>query len=94
MAQKSQGSRNKTRKKFTKNVRDKETLSTHLKEFEEGDSVVIDVDPSIHEGIPHPRFHGKTAQVTGKRGRSYIVELQDVNKTKEFPVYPAHLKEA
>ncbi|MDY6770520.1 MAG: 50S ribosomal protein L21e [Candidatus Nanohaloarchaea archaeon] len=93
MAQKTTGSRNKTRQKLTKHTRDKETISDHLKNFDEGDQVRIDVDSAIHEGLPHPRFHGRTATVTGKRGQSYIVELEDGGQTKELPVYPAHLEQ-
>lgn len=94
MAQKTSGSRNKTRQKLTKHTRDKETISDHLKTFEEGDKVLIQVDSSIHKGLPHPRFHGKAGQITGKRGQSYLVTIKDGGKKKELPVYPAHLKEA
>ncbi|MDY6778097.1 MAG: 50S ribosomal protein L21e [Candidatus Nanohaloarchaea archaeon] len=94
MAQKTQGLRNKTRQKLTKHVRDKDTISNHLKDFEEGDRVLISIDPSVHKGMPDPKFHGKTAEVQGKRGRSFVLTLQDLGKEKELQVYPAHLEEA
>lgn len=93
MAQKTKGSRNKTRKKLEKHARSKDTVSKHLKEFDEGDNVLIQIDSAIHEGMPHPRFHGKHGTVIGSRGDSYIVEIHDREKTKEMPVYPAHLQE-
>ena len=91
MAQKTKGSRNKTRKKLTKHIRDKETITSHLKTFEEGEKVNIKIDSSIHKGIPHPKFHGKSGTVRGKRGKSYLVEVKDLNKKKELHVYPSHL---
>jgi large subunit ribosomal protein L21e len=94
MAQKTKGSRNKSRKKLSKHIRDKETISNHLKEFDQGEQVRIELDSSIHKGLPHPRFHGKTGRIKEQRGSSYIVEIQDRSKTKEIPVYPAHLQEA
>lgn len=94
MAQKSQGQRNKTRKKLSKHVRDKDTITSHLQDFEEGEQVRIDIDPSIHRGLPDPKFHGKTATVKDRRGRAFIVEIDDRGKTKELTVYPSHLQEA
>lgn len=93
MAQKTKGSRNKTRKKLTRHIRDKDTISKHLKEFSPGDQVLLILDSSIHRGLPHPRFHGKAGTVQEKRGRSYIVEIKDRGKKKQIPVYPAHLRE-
>lgn len=94
MAQKTKGQRNKTRKKLKKHVRDKDTVNSHLKDFEEGTKVNIKIDSSVHRGIPDPKFHGKTGTIKGKKGRAYIVEIDDLNKKKQVNVYPSHLKEA
>lgn len=93
MAQKTKGMRNKTRKKLSKGIREKDTITKHLKEFDEGEQVLLDIDPAVHAGIPAPQFHGKTGTVTGKRGRAFLVEITDGGKDKELAVYPAHLKE-
>lgn len=92
MAQKSKGMRRKTRKKLTKERGNEGTIAKQLQEFDEDEQVLIDVDPSVHEGIPHPRFHGRTACVVGQRGRSYVIEVKDGGKTKEFTAHPAHLR--
>ncbi|MDY6789528.1 MAG: 50S ribosomal protein L21e [Candidatus Nanohaloarchaea archaeon] len=94
MAKKSQGTRNKTRRKMSKSARDRTGLSNYFQEFNPGDNAVIDIDPAVHEGLPHPRFHGRTAEVREKRGGSYIVELKDNGSKKSFAAHPAHLKPA
>jgi large subunit ribosomal protein L21e len=63
-----------------------------LKEFEIGEQVHITIEPSIQKGQPHPRFHGKTGTVTGKRGRSYLVEVRDGNAKKVVISAPVHLE--
>ncbi len=94
MAQKTKGQRNKTRKKLKKHSRDKETVTSHLKEFEVGEKVNIKIDSAIHRGIPDPKYHGMSGEVIGKRGKSFIVEVKDQKKKKKLTVYPAHLTEA
>ncbi len=92
MAQKSKGMRRKTRRKLSKKSGHVGTISRHLQDFEEGQQVVIKVDPSIHKGMPHPRFHGRTGVVQEKRGQSFVVTVKDGGKEKEFTIHPAHLK--
>jgi large subunit ribosomal protein L21e len=92
MAQKSKGMRRKTRKKLTKDEGRTGRIAAHLQEFEEGEQVLIDVDPAVQDGMPHPRFHGRTAIVDGERGRSFVITLKDGGKEKEFAVHPAHLR--
>lgn len=93
MAQKTKGSRNKTRQKLSKHSRSKDTVSTHLKEFDEGDNVLIQIDSAVQKGMLHPRFHGKHGTVVGSRGDSFIVRIKDREKSKQMPVYTAHLQE-
>lgn len=93
MAQKSKGMRRKTRKKLTKSNQQEGPTAKHLRSFEAGDRVRLDIDPSVQQGMPHPRFHGRTAEIVRKQGRSYMVEINDRGKTKQFPVYPAHLQD-
>lgn len=92
MAQKSKGMRRKTRRKLTKKGGNRSVIAPYLNEFEQGEQVLIAVDPSTHAGMPHPRFHGRTAVVQGRRGRSFVISMKDGGKTKEFAVHPAHLR--
>lgn len=94
MVERSKGFRSKTRKKLRKNVRERGMmpLSRIMREHSVGDRVAIVIDPSIHKGQPHPRFHGRTGKVIGKRGRAYIIEIHDGNKRKEIFARPEHLR--
>lgn len=93
MAQKSHGSQQGARSILSGDHRNKTTVNEHLKEFEEGENAVIKIDPSIQDARPHVRFHGKTATVTGERGKAFEVEIKDGGKTKQLQVHPAHLQE-
>ena len=90
----SRGFKSKSRKKMTKTVRPGRSnpITKKLQRFEKDDLVHIIIDPSIHRGQPHPRFHGKTAKVIGEKGHAYILGLNDGNKYKELIVRPDHLK--
>ena len=90
---KTHGTRRKSRYKLRKTVREKglSPISRAIREFAEGDLVNIDLDPGIQNGMPHPKFHGKTGRVMGQRGRAYIVEVRDGELMKEVIVLPEHL---
>ncbi|MFB6099664.1 MAG: 50S ribosomal protein L21e [Candidatus Nanohalobium sp.] len=92
MAQKSQGPQQGARDKLSSGPRDKTTVNEYLKEFEEGEKVLIKIDPSVQEGRPHVRFHGKTVEVTGMQGDSYEVKFDDGNVEKTLYIPPVHLK--
>lgn len=92
MAQKSSGSQQGARDKLTKKVGDSTTVNEHLKEFEEGETARIQLNPSVTEGRVHVRYHGRNVKVTDKRGSAYEVELKDGGKTKTLYVKPVHLE--
>lgn len=88
------GLRRKTRSKLAKNIREKGKISIvrYMQEFKEGDSVCLKAEPSMHKGMFPPRYYGKSAIVKGKRGRCYMVQIKDCNKTKTLIVHPVHLR--
>ena len=90
---KTHGTRRKSRYKLKKTVREKglSPISRAIQEFTEGDIVNIDLDPGIQDGMPHPKFQGRTGRITGHRGRAYIVEVRDGGLMKEIIVLPEHL---
>jgi len=85
----------RTRKLYKKNIREKgavPSLSLLMIEYKPGDKVHIITNPAIHKGMPHRRYHGKTGEVIGKRGRSYIVKVVVGNKEKILFIRPEHLR--
>ncbi|MBN1896802.1 MAG: 50S ribosomal protein L21e [Candidatus Aenigmarchaeota archaeon] len=91
MVKSSKGLRAGTRKKFTKNLRDKFTVTPYLMEFNENDRVTVMPKPSSVSGMPHFRFKGAAGIVTGKRGTAYTVEVKIGNKKKTVITKPEHL---
>ena len=90
---KTHGTRRKSRYKLKKTVREKglSPISRAIQEFSEGDIVNIDLDSSIQNGMPHPKFQGRTGKVLSQRGRAYIIEVRDGGLMKEVVVLPEHL---
>ena len=92
----SHGERKNTRKKLSKRKRERglSLISRAIQNFASGERVHIRIDPSVHKGMPHHRFHGMTGKVMGERGRAYIVEVSDGNRQrkKELFVRAEHLR--
>lgn len=93
MAEKSRGSQHGARKKLSSGPRDKTTVNEHMKEFEEGQKVQIQINPQVPEGRPHQRFHGRTVRVSGRRGDAYEVKFDDGDIEKTLYIKPVHLEE-
>ncbi len=94
MVKRSKGIRSKSRKILRKKPRDRgmKSISRALQQFKEGESVNIVIDSSIHRGMPHIRFHGKTGKIEGKQGNSYLVGLNDGKKHKTLIIRSEHLR--
>ncbi|MFB6206803.1 MAG: 50S ribosomal protein L21e [Haloglomus sp.] len=85
-----QGSRNKLRNK----PRERGTSPPQraVEEFETGDKVHLNIDPSVPSGRFHPRFNGHTGTVEAQQGRAYKVTITDGSKEKTIIAKPAHLR--
>ena len=94
MVKRSKGIRSKSRKILRKKPRDRgiKSITRALQQFEEGDSVNIVIDSSIHKGMPHIRFQGHTGKIEGKQGESYLVGINDGKKHKTLIVRSEHLR--
>ncbi|MEW6295716.1 MAG: 50S ribosomal protein L21e [Candidatus Diapherotrites archaeon] len=88
---KARGKRAKQRDNLKK--RKRATVNSLLAELKDNATVQVSIDSSVHSGLPHHRFQGKTGTVIEKRGSCYKIKLRDGNKSKELVVHPAHLKE-
>jgi len=94
VVRRSKGIRSKSRNILKKKPRDRgiSSIARALQQFEEGDSVNIVLDPSVHKGMPHIRFHGHTGKVEGKQGDAYLVGIDDGKKHKTLIVRSEHLQ--
>jgi len=83
----------KTRDKLSKTIRARgiSPVVRAIQEFQPGDKVHVLIDPSIHRGMPHPRFHGRTGEVIGTRGRAFVLKVTDGDATKTIIALPEHL---
>ncbi len=70
----SHGERLKTRHKFNKDLRARgfSPVSKAVQDFEVGSKVHIDIDPSVHKGMPYRRFQGMTGEVMGQAGSCMV----------------------
>jgi large subunit ribosomal protein L21e len=91
---KSKGFRRKSRSILKKNVREKGKLplSRLLTNYVRGEEAVIKIDPAVHKGMPHKRYHGKVAKVIGTRGKAYILEIKQRRSVKKIITTPHHLR--
>lgn len=94
MVKRSRGIRSKSRKLLRKRPRERgiHSITRALQHFEKGDSVDIVIDSSVHRGMPHIRFHGRTGKIEGKQGQSYLVGINDGKKHKILIVRSEHLR--
>ncbi len=90
---KSHGIKHKTRDKLSKTVRARgiSPVVRAIQDFQVGDKVHIILDPSIHKGMPNPKFHGRTGEVIGTRGRAFLLKVTDGNASKTIISLPEHL---
>jgi large subunit ribosomal protein L21e len=93
MVVRSKGLRSKSRHVLQKKSRDQglSSITRALQEFTVGDRVSVVIDPSIHKGMPHHRFHGYTGSVVGQQGDAYLVGIVVGKKHKTLVVRPEHL---
>ena len=94
MVKKSHGYRARTRSLMSKRVRTRgiASLSRVLVDYEIGQRVDIVINPSVHKGMPHRRYQGRTGVVTGIRGRGIVVDVKLGKATKTLIVRPDHLQ--
>ena len=76
-----------------KNSRDKGKiqLSRMFQELKVGDTVTVIRELAETAGFP-AKLQGRTGVVTGKRGRCYIVSINDQSRPKTHIIKPIHLK--
>jgi len=91
---KSKGFRHRTRSLLRKKAREKGKIgiSRILREFKEGEKVVVKIDPSVQKGMPHRRYHGKIGIVESRRGKAYLINVKMGNQVKRIIARPEHIR--
>ncbi|PSP47456.1 50S ribosomal protein L21e [Halobacteriales archaeon QH_3_68_24] len=90
----SNGPRSNTRNKLRNEPRERGTSPPQraVEEYEVGERVHLSIDPSVPDGRYHPRFDGRTGEVTGQQGTAYTVAITDGGTEKTLIVKAAHLR--
>ena len=93
-SKKAKGKRSKTRQKLRRKRRmGKLTITKLLRVFDKGQRVQINIDPSIHSGLPDARYQGLSGTVEGRQGKqTFRISLKLGKKLKTLLVNSAHLK--
>ncbi len=90
---KSKGFRYKSRDLLTRPMKGRQgpNPEIYLQDFQPGEKVVIKLNPTVHKGAPHKRYHGKVGEILGKRGRAYLVRIRLGESFRTLIVLPDHL---
>src|SRR5512136_3065530 len=96
MVKSSKGIRSRTRGIMSKppRKRGQNSIARCFTKYEVGDKANIVIDPAMHKGQPHKRFHGQTGEIIGRRGAAYLLAVQEKGKLKTAIARPEHLKKS
>jgi large subunit ribosomal protein L21e len=72
-------------------TRGKIQLSKYFQEFKEGDKAAVVVEPSVASSFPKV-LQGRTGTIESKRGKAYMIKINDKNQEKRYLIEPIHLK--
>ena len=67
------------------------SFSRAFQDFKSGDRVSVVIEKTKPLGFPK-RIQGRCGVVEERRGRSFIVSINDLEKNKKFIIDPSHLK--
>jgi len=93
MVKRTRGLKSSTRHLLKKKprTRGRAPITKALQTFEIGEKAHIVIEPSVHKGQPHRRFHGHTGTVVETRGNSYLLDVRIGNAIKQTIARPEHL---
>lgn len=66
-------------------------LSRYFQKFKKGDRVAVKRELGVQPKFPE-KLQGRSGVVSDKKGNSYIVKINDMNKEKSYIIHPVHLK--
>ena len=65
-------------------------LSRYFQDFKQGDRVAVVRELAMIPKFPK-QLQGRSGVIQSKRGSSYLVKINDLNKEKTYIIHPAHL---
>ena len=71
--------------------RGKISFSRAFKDFKTGDIVSVVIEKAKQSSFPK-RIQGRCGVIEEKRGSSFMVKINELNKSKKFIINPIHLK--
>ena len=77
-------------KKKKKREHGKISLSRYFQAFKKGERVAVIKELALQPKFPK-RLQGRSGVIESKRGSSYMVKINDLNKEKTYIIHPAHL---
>jgi len=72
-------------------TRGKIPLSKYFQELKIGDKIAVVREKTLAAFFPSV-LQGRTGTIEQKRGRSFLVKLNDKNRVKQYLIAPIHLK--
>ncbi|MFA5173849.1 MAG: 50S ribosomal protein L21e [Candidatus Pacearchaeota archaeon] len=66
-------------------------LSRYFQKFKEGDKITILRELALQPKFPS-KLQGRCGTITGARGKSYLIKINDLSREKTYIIHPAHLK--
>ncbi len=78
-------------KRKTPRTKGKISFSRYFQKFKPGDSVAVVRELSLPLSYSK-RIQGRTGKIVKKQGEAYHVEINDLNKKKDYFIRPIHLK--
>ena len=72
-------------------TRGKIKFSNYFQKFKEVDKVSVVRELALNPKFPK-QIQGRSGIIASKRGTSYIVKINDLNKEKLYIIHPVHLK--
>lgn len=67
------------------------SLSAYFQKFKKGDRVGVVRELSLNPKFPE-QMQGRSGVIESKRGNSYLVKINNLNKEKTYIIHPVHLK--
>ena len=66
-------------------------LSRYFQDFKKGERVAVIRELALTPKFPK-KLQGRSGKIVSKKGKSYIVKINDLNKEKSYIIHPVHLK--